>query len=395
MEIVKKNLLSIICGVIAVLALVLWFWPLGSIQEEAQTKLEQRTKLFGQMQTVLNQHRKLPAVELTVGEERKLDTFPNNDVIKWGQEQTQKLESEAKGVKAVAIRLNQRALLVPDSLPQPAPTTDFTFRDQYERVMKSFPGFLHAGQPIAQADIDLAKKDIWAKQYQSQLVPRSDGSEDLTLKQQLETKFNEQVQNLAETMKYKQAESILLYMAPDAIESSAQVSGTTGSAPSATNIWYAQLMLWVQTDVADAILATNSPSGNVVKAPIKNLLKLQIDPYRPAGEAATNYAVSVTGRMANKEYDVIPFKLVVHVETDRLPMFLEELSRNRFITVTQVNLTAVNTVIQSTKNFVYGSAPVVEATISCEMLMFRDWTKSLMPKDVKVQLGIEAAPAAP
>ena len=391
MDIVKKNLLSIICGVVAVIALVLWFWPLGSIQAEAQTKLEQRTKLYGQMQSALNQRRKLPAVDIQGAEDRTLESFPNKDVIKWGQEQTQKLADEAKRVNNEAIGMNQRALLVPFSLPQPAPTTDFTFRDQYDRVMKNFPAYLHAGQPVAQADIDAAKKEIWTSQYLKQMVPRSDGTEDITLKQQLETQFIEKTQGLADALKFKQAESILLYMAPDAIESSAQLSsGNTGTAPAPTAIWYAQLMLWVQTDIADVILATNSRDGNVIKAPIKNLLKLQIEPYRQVGEGAPNYSISVTGRMSNKDYDVVPIKLVVHAETNRLPAFLEELSRNRFITVTQVNLTSVNSVIWSTKNFVYGSAPVVEATISCEMLMFRDWTKALMPREVKQQLGIEA-----
>ncbi len=46
MEIVKKNILSIICGVIALLAVVALFWPISGMYADAQTVLDGRKKAF-------------------------------------------------------------------------------------------------------------------------------------------------------------------------------------------------------------------------------------------------------------------------------------------------------------------------------------------------------------
>lgn len=108
----------------------------------------------------------------------------------------------------------------------------------------------------------------------------------------------------------------------------------------------------------------------------------------PAGE-------SPTGRTANALYDVVPFRLVVHVEADKLPDFLEELGRNRFITPYQVSLRALDSVaLSAATNVMYGPAPVVEATISCEALLLRDWTVPLMPPEIRASLSVDNAGGA-
>jgi len=40
MEIVKKNILSVICGVIALIALIALFWPIGGMYSDDQVKLD-------------------------------------------------------------------------------------------------------------------------------------------------------------------------------------------------------------------------------------------------------------------------------------------------------------------------------------------------------------------
>jgi hypothetical protein len=116
-----------------------------------------------------------------------------------------------------------------------------------------------------------------------------------------------------------------------------------------------------------------------------------------ASAAGGTASDSPTGRTANALYDVIPFKLVVHVETDKLPLFLEELGRSRFVTPYQVSMQAIDSVLLgASQNVMYGSAPVVTATISCEAMLLREWTVPLMPREVQLAYGIEgaAAPAA-
>ena len=100
---------------------------------------------------------------------------------------------------------------------------------------------------------------------------------------------------------------------------------------------------------------------------------------------------SLTGRTANVLYDVVPFQILVHIEADKLPDFLEELSRNRFITPSQVvSMKSVDTVVLgAATNVMYGSAPVVEALITAEAILLRDWTVKLMPREIKQALAVE------
>ena len=79
-----------------------------------------------------------------------------------------------------------------------------------------------------------------------------------------------------------------------------------------------------------------------------------------------------------------------------MPAFLRELSRNRFITPTEVSLrTAVAPMLQgdAAPSYIYGPAPVVTATIKGEALFLRQWCVPLMPALIKRQLGIPEAPA--
>jgi hypothetical protein len=105
---------------------------------------------------------------------------------------------------------------------------------------------------------------------------------------------------------------------------------------------------------------------------------------------------SFTGRKCNALYDVIPVQLVLDVEAEQLPYVLVQLGYNRFITPYEVSVSPVDSVVVGLQeNVVFGSAPVVRATISCEVLMFRDWTAPLMPAPIKQALGVAGESAAP
>lgn len=405
MEIVKKNILSIICGVVALLAIVFWFWPLKGIESEARAQLEKRAALYKQMDSLLKAPRRLPVVSLSPGQQQQeLKAFPTENVIKWGTELTGRLAGEAQGVQAVAIRLNAKKELVQGSLPAPRGTTAFTFRDAYEKVMRDFAADMKAGLPPTPAEVEAEKAEIWASRYNTRLAGGDGTAASAAAQAQLKQEFDDEVATLAEKLRQKRAETLLVYMDPATALTVQVLSENAGTAPNAMAIWYAQVGLWIQQDIRDAVLATNAPFGSVTKAPIKNIVKMQLEAYRlapalgtsPGGVVATpdasagpSYLASPTGWVCNKAYDVIPFKLVIHIESDKVPMFLEQLARNRFITPYQVNLQAVNSVALGANNYAYGPAPVVQATISCETLMLRQWVDPLMPKIVKQQLGLE------
>ena len=431
MDLVKKNILSIIFAAVALLAMLAWIWPLGSIKEEAKQELTKRAQVYSAMESLRKAERKLPLTSLHGGEEQKLGVFPTQKVIDWGKETTRQMQNEVQGVKAVAIRLNVRSLLVPDSLPVPQPTLEFRFRDVYLGYMRDFAKLFKAGTPPTPADIVLAEQDLWKTKYEPQIVIR-DGRPEPTSQAEVTAEFNKERTEIPARVKLARARSISFYMDPLAMLVSndfVAATATAGTAPTPVAIWNAQLKVWIQTDIAKAIVDINtreSKLGNVTDAPVKQLLKVVIEDLRGSGAApaaaASSYGPppgmggsmggyggpmdmggmggntptvpvgpdSLTGRTANDLYDVVPFQILVHIEADKLPEFLEELSRNRFITPSQVvSMKSVDTVVLgAATNVMYGSAPVVEALISAEAILLRDWTVKLMPPEIKQSLAI-------
>src|SRR4051812_42547258 len=85
MEIVKKNLVSIICGVVALLALVAVFvWPLDGYYEDLQTKTKKRADVQGKATGLLNKTRTLPVFDPNSPTGKPLPKFPSQQIIKLG-----------------------------------------------------------------------------------------------------------------------------------------------------------------------------------------------------------------------------------------------------------------------------------------------------------------------
>ncbi len=437
MDLVKKNILSIIFGVVALIALIAWTWPLGSIKAEAEQELNARAKVYSSMQSILSQQRTMPVTSLDGAEPEPLGMFPTQKVIEWGRDITKRMAAEVQGVKDLAVRLNQRPLLVPYSLPVPQPTMEFRFRDVYLRYLTEFPQLVKAGTPPTQDDVTKAEQELWKSKYEPNIVIR-DGVPDPISQQLVTAEFNSERAQLPDRVKMQKARSILFYIQPTALDVSTHFTqqASAGSAPTPPAIWDAQLKVWIQNDIAQAIVDLNSresKTGSVIDAPVKQLVQIRVENLRGAtavrpgsssmgmggmppggfggpppdymmggmgmdmgmgmGSSGPAAPETLTGRTANPLYDVVPFQVTIHIQADKLPDFLEELARNRFITPYQVvSMKSVNNVLLgATTNVVYGTAPVVEAVIAGEALLLRDWTVPLMPQEIKQSLGIDGS----
>ena len=415
MEIVKKHILSVICGVVVLVAVVLAFWPLGAMKEAAQAQLNTRANHFSQIQSLRTRQRRLPVVEMGGAEAPLLAGFPTEKAIEKVKVLAEKLAAEKSAVLRAAAESNIRELLVLQSLPNAVGNTPFEFKERYLKTIVAFPKSIGAGQPPTAAEIDAAKAELWETQYKLN-IRRANGVVDPIDEADKKKAFDREVLDLAEKEKYRRAEQIKVYLAPDAVQASPGIATAGGLAPSRKTMWYAQLTLWLQTDIGLAISAANAPYRNVVTGPVKNWISLRVDPYRlaaaPAGSVGGGYSggypgatpvaaptaseeprfdLSPTGRVCNSLYDVLPFTLVVDVEANKIPAFLQELGRNRLITPTSVKLQPLNSnlLLTSPSNYVYGLEPVARVTILAEALYLRSWTMDLMPDEVKTNdLGI-------
>ena len=114
-----------------------------------------------------------------------------------------------------------------------------------------------------------------------------------------------------------------------------------------------------------------------------------VTPDSPTQPIPPNYTISPTGRYSNALYDVIQFKLSLVVDAARIPQVLAALSRNRFITVYNTNVTAVDAGEHQAAGYIYGPQAVVQLDLDCEALFLREWTKPFMPRVVRAFLGVQ------
>jgi hypothetical protein len=176
---------------------------------------------------------------------------------------------------------------------------------------------------------------------------------------------------------------------------------------------------WTIEDVIEAIGRANTDENGdftpVTESAVKRIAKLELTaPVVPiesitsdvdptpgtvtdagAQPLAPDYAYSVTGRFTspnNRLYDVRRVKLEVIVAMDKLPRFFDALAETNFITVTDVDLEAVNVAAELTTGYFYGSDYVVKANMTLEVLLLRSWTEPYMPDGIKFRLGIPPQP---
>lgn len=455
MEIVKKNIVSIICGVVALAALVFYLFGVKPKFSDLHHDMEALTNKPQQIAQIESTPRMLPLI--VPGDQRKLDVFPNEQVIATGKNLVDRLAEEAKKVVKQAVLINQgkaagspspRTLLVPGSLPLPRPASlAFSFRTQYNEMFKrggrpggngtSLPDMLQAGEPPTEAEIARAKYDLWDKQYKPQIELR-DGQP--VNRKEVEADYLRTIANFDEDFRRKRALTSKVYLDPTALVPSQNiVTGT--AAPSAENMWYAQVALWVQQDVCRAIATLNQTSPNIPNSPVKHLLsidvKQDITMYTlkggagsapaaapgndlggggtaagPAGQVvdidAKDYTLSPTGRVCNRLYDVVQFNVTAVVDAKAVKPFIQQLQYAQFINVVEVDIQGVDLDESLDEGYEYGKRPVVEVRMRCEALFLRDWTawvppanpekdkpiQGPMPLEVQRLLGI-TSPLAP
>jgi len=401
MDILKKHILSILCGVVALVALVLSFWPLGFFQKEAQGQLEKRAALYGQLKTLQNTKHYYPILNMDTAEPVMLEGFPNRTAITKAKELQEELAREKSSVLAAAEQANKQdhEVLVPGALPEPKGSTELFFRDVYLRTIAGLPQRMNAGHPPTETEVKTVSDTLWKNEYEPKILMKNN-QPDPESRTSVENAFKLDTLGLAEREKRKRASEISLYLASDGLQAMPDITPTaTSSSLTAKRLWYAQLSLWVQQDVIRSVSAINA-GKNVLEAPVKQWVKFEMDamPYRLAPGAAAGstpagpvFNESWTGRVCNPLYDVVKFKFTADVATDEIPRFLQELGRGRFITPLNVDISAIDTNIlaASPNNMIYGNDPVARVVVRCEALFLRSWTLPLMPTEVKQKdLGI-------
>ncbi len=119
MDIIKKNMLSLICALVAILAIVaVEVWPLPGHYDAIAKDLEKRKGDLQNYESLAQKQRKLPLLDPSKTEADPLPGFPTQEMIEQGKKIQEQIASEAKSVGLEAERTSaagSRFAAEPDS----------------------------------------------------------------------------------------------------------------------------------------------------------------------------------------------------------------------------------------------------------------------------------------
>lgn len=428
MDIVKKNIVSIICGVIALVALVaIYIWPLNGYYDKLKTQADQRAAKNDAIQRVLNARRVMPVFDPDSPGSEVLGVFPSQPIIDKGKAALLEVQRASGAMYTTAVNLNKQGhdVLVPTVLPDtPQQYLKLSFRPQMQAGLDKLRTVtLQAGIPPTEDEIKKRAEAIWKDREKTIIIVNGQP----TNLQQVQESFQQEVLKLPEVMRKEMATKYKMYVDPVAVMKIPAYLPPK-DVPDPATIWWAQVEYWVTKDTVEAIAEVNKDSKSVLDSPIKNLIALNVpqsffperqatvgpragaagggggeemDPRASVGPAPAappdptqpvpdGSAQSPTKRVSNNLYDVVHYSVVVHIEAQQVPALLKALATNRFITVVGMNVTAVDSQLVQLQGYVYGPRPVVQLELECEALFLRKWTLPLMPKKVKDAVGFGA-----
>ncbi len=428
MQVIKKNILAIICGVVALIAVVAIYWPVSGWYVEINESLEASVRTNSELETVKRQGLscRLPIVDPQKTEAPMLEGFPTKNVHAAGLEVVKKMQEQSDALMARAIADNRRTPIDPNALPTyRSGSARATFKDNYYQGLEALKGknMLNALPPPSPKDVADELAARW-KEWQKQVFDQRDQA----AIQALQAQFNKEVvPGIPAAVAKRQAENCTMYVSATGIYQHPGVppQGSPLSA-SPNDVWAAQIGYWIQSDICSAIAVTNRnfsrPVGGKITVPnacVKRLVRTVVNPaYVTAhGQAAfasrgpggdmpmptvtpapggmqpqpaeprvptvvRSFQPTFTGRVSNDVYEVVHFSFTVDIEAANSRALLANLTNGRFITVLSTNAVALDRGACQAAGLLYGSQPVVQLTVNAEAVFFHAWTKDLMPSSV-------------
>jgi hypothetical protein len=437
MELLKKNLVSVVCGLIALVAIAAVFWPITGYYTDLKGDVEKRVQVYNEFKGLLTKERKMPIPSPEQTEGVKFEGFPTDKAAEQAKAIVEKVQAQSKGMYSTAVKINEHRVLVDGELTD-SPAQWNRFRNEYLRKLEMpnaqlnptdfklkeytiAKSIMEAGFAPTEPEI-LAARDKKAQEIDAGGVPGPGGGGFIN-QPQLDAMKSDQLPKVADELKLKAAQGCKLYIEPTALDPSVLIVNPQNNIPGMQGaigpsvIWNAQIGLWIYEDVAKAIATANKSvnAKDVRESVVKHFVKIDVmdEPFKtivpmaggteaapapnadPAAPITPNFAISPTGRTTNGVYDVVPFDLTIVVDAAQIPRVLLELSRGRFITVTNVSyVNTVDSALKKSEGFYYGDVPVVELKLRCEALFMRNWTEKMMPLPIKQGLGLAQAPQA-
>src|SRR4051812_23004005 len=106
MDMIKKNIVSIILGVVAVIAVIAVFYPIRGYYEQLATEGNARKAEYDKVKALAEQKRQLPILDPESTEPKELGTFPTQPVLDYGKRLTAAVAESSKGLMDEVVKIN-------------------------------------------------------------------------------------------------------------------------------------------------------------------------------------------------------------------------------------------------------------------------------------------------
>jgi hypothetical protein len=220
--------------------------------------------------------------------------------------------------------------------------------------------------------------------------------------------LKERMANAAElavrSMTIKKAQRGMIYVSEGSLD---RYFTAPKAMASDTELWEAQINLWVTQEILRAIMTTNDEvanerqqagleavdEANVLTAAVKRLEKVTIGESFVFPTAAFTGQLQAVGTLTQRstvaDYGVIQYKLTVVVPTRYLEKLLRNLTTQNYHVV--LNVEMAKPVLGKNERYYYGTDPVMKVEITAELLLLPQWLRPLMPPSVADKLPGAAA----
>ncbi|NLG44044.1 MAG: hypothetical protein GX547_12410 [Phycisphaerae bacterium] len=412
MAFIKAHLVLLITGVAALLFIVVAV--LGMMSDSVVNDMKERAALGQQLSSLKSTPR-------------------NEESIAAEKSRVARLEAEYEEVLAAAAEINARTPLIEGVFPTPArPALAYDFCDAYRKAMADLPrGKLKGGNLPSEAEIAEAREQIaeleerWKLEHgdHGPTLPRVGTSTTPPVAGQAgappagsATPGGDPGKDAAARARITKARNIRCYVGTNPAVSGYSFSlspiwHSAGEQPQPADMWYAQVMLWVEQDVVAAVAELNDEVAQqlppeevyVENMPVKRLQTVAVHGYygdkgllsfpsdvrSGTGGPPPFLGESFTGRRCNKDFDVVRFTVVAVVDQRALTQLVDAITRQNSYVLVGSKYEALGPRASDYSNgYFYGTAPGARVTLDFEGYMARNVYAKWFPPAVRAELGI-------
>jgi hypothetical protein len=342
----------------------------------------------------------------------------NGEAIDRQQDRIDAIQANYKKVVDWAYGFNRRPPLVEGVFPVPDGPKKLEFREAYVAELERLLELIRAGEPPADREIADMREKIKSER------PRDFDPYDGRSREPVEDQGAEQA-NLsglitdAEAQKspaaraaITKAQNVYCYANLDSLHVVRRMySGGIELPPEV--LWDAQRSLWIVQDVVEAVARLNQQAADALSQqgvqpwvgvlPVKEITSIRVSNYvfedsegsAPASPAAPgpaeppgSVADSFTYYFGTDLYDVMQFTVKLVVDARKIPLFMEEICRDRFYTPIRVAYVFVPPNLNMSDK-IYGEDPAVRLVIDFEAYAFGDIYRRLMPDAILDEIARE------